>query len=160
MSSLIGALRPFESTSDDFEAWVDLFRTFLIANEIDETEKDRCVAIFCSSLGLPTYTLLLSSVSPDQPKKKTLAELIKTLKAHFKPAPNAIAERIRFASRRQQQGEKIATYLAELRKLALTCNFTDLDKRLRDQFIFGLAPVLRRPSSPKMMTSNSLTLFP
>lgn len=140
MSNLIGVLKPFESTVDDFEAWVDLFNTFLLANNLDSTkEADRCHAIFCSSLGLPTYTLLVSLVSPKAPKDMKTTDLVKVLSAHFKPAPKAIAERFKFASRKQNPGETVSTFLAELRKLAKTCKFTDLDQRLRDQFIFGLA---------------------
>lgn len=42
-------------------------------------------------------------------------------------------------SRKQNQGESVAQFLAELRHLATNCKFdTDLSTRLRDQFVFGL----------------------
>jgi hypothetical protein len=97
MSGLIGTLKPFESTADDFVAWEEMFQSFIVANEIDPTEKKRCVAIFISSIGLPTYTLLQTLLSPDAPTLKTLQELIDVLTAHFKPPPKAIAERYKFA---------------------------------------------------------------
>ncbi|XP_011858075.1 PREDICTED: uncharacterized protein K02A2.6-like [Vollenhovia emeryi] len=75
----------------------------------------------------------------EQPEEKTLEELFSNLRTHYKPAPKALAERYRFMSRKQNQGESTAQYLAELRPLAINCKFdTDLDTRLRDQFIFGL----------------------
>src|SRR5690348_14863857 len=105
-STLIGVLKSFQSSTDDFEAWVDLFETFLLANNLDPAkEKQRCLAIFLSSLGLQTYTLLVNLVSPEAPKNKTFDELVAVLKSHFKPAPKAISERYKFASRKQQPGE-------------------------------------------------------
>jgi hypothetical protein len=39
---------------------------------------------------------------------------------------------------KQQIGEPLNLFLAELRKLAVTCKFGDLETSLRDQFILGL----------------------
>ena len=61
------------------------------------------------------------------------------LKAHFQPKPLLIAERFRFYQRSQAVGESVTDYLAELRRLAITCDFdTFLDQALRDRFVCGL----------------------
>jgi hypothetical protein len=66
--------------------------------------------------------------------------LVKVLQEHFKPPPKALAERYKFTTRKQRSGETAAVFLAELRKLAITCKFVaNLSERLRDQFIFGLS---------------------
>ena len=50
-----------------------------------------------------------------------------------------IAERFRFHKRDQKDGERVSTYLAELRKLAEHCQFGDyLNDALRDRFACGL----------------------
>lgn len=99
----------------------------------------RCVATLLATLGLSVVGTLMSLVSPEQPEDKTLEELIIILKNHYKPAPKALAERYRFMSRKQKQGESATQFLAELRRLATNCKFDiDLNIRLRDQFIFGL----------------------
>ena len=51
-----------------------------------------------------------------------------------------IAERYRYHSAVQQQGQSIADFVRELKKLAGTCEFTNeqLNDNLRDRFICGL----------------------
>ena len=62
------------------------------------------------------------------------------LEAHFKPKLIIIAERFRFYKRNQESGEKMANYLAELQRLAATCDFkTFLEKALQDKFVCGLS---------------------
>ena len=41
---------------------------------------------------------------------------------------------------KQQEGQSLAMYLAELQKLAITCDWTEeqLTKNLRDKFVMGL----------------------
>ncbi|XP_011689309.1 PREDICTED: uncharacterized protein K02A2.6-like [Wasmannia auropunctata] len=47
-------------------------------------------------------------------------------------------ERYKFYKRVQQPGESINVYLSELRKLGVTCKFTDLNTSLRDQLVVGI----------------------
>ena len=46
----------------------------------------------------------------------------------------------RALSCKQQEGQSLAVYLAELRKLAVTCGWTEkqLAENLRDKFVMGL----------------------
>ncbi|XP_052125792.1 uncharacterized protein LOC127749876 [Frankliniella occidentalis] len=44
-----------------------------------------------------------------------------------------------FEQRRQKPGESAAEWVADLRQLAIPCNFTDLDRRLRAQLVRGVA---------------------
>ena len=62
------------------------------------------------------------------------------LRKHFKPTRLKIAERYRFHSAVQQQGQAIADFVRELKKLAGTCEFKNeqLNDNLRDCFICGL----------------------
>ena len=56
---------------------------------------------------------------------------------HFKPTRLKIAERYHFHSAVQQQGQSIADFVGELKKLAGTCGFTN--EQLNDnRFICGL----------------------
>ena len=50
-----------------------------------------------------------------------------------------MAERFKFHQRNQHDGEDVAKFAAELRRLASTCNFGDfLTEALRDQFVCGI----------------------
>jgi len=139
-SATFGTIGRFDFDVDDFESWVDTFNSYLLANELNPTtDEEKCRAIFLSSVGLKTYTLLKNLVSPEMPSKLKLKDLLQTLTSHFAPTPKAIAERYKFMGRKQQAGETATQFMAELRKLAIHCKFDDLDVRLRDQFIFGLS---------------------
>jgi len=136
--SFVGVIKSFDPSTDDIQIWIQTFRSFLIAEGLDvNTKEERCRAVLLSTLGLPTVFTLMSLIAPDESDTRTLAELLQLLTDHFKPTPKAIAERFRFMSRKQTSDESVAQYLAELRKLASRCKFaTDLDMRLRDQFVF------------------------
>ena len=59
--------------------------------------------------------------------------------SHFAPKPSIITERFYFNRKRQQCSESIIDFTAELRRLAINCEFEDkLEDALRDQFASGL----------------------
>lgn len=112
----VGKISEFNPSTDDFESWIGVLTNYLIANDIDATREDAAIkkkaqAILLSSIGVSTYGLLQSLVSPAKPEDKSLGELIEVLKNHYKPAPKAIAERYKFYKRVQQPGESINLYL-------------------------------------------------
>lgn len=81
----VGHLPLFDHSKDDFEMWVGMFEGYLIANQLDTEKKadaDRAKGIFLSSIGLHSFTLLTTLLSPDEPKSKSLADLKSALKAH------------------------------------------------------------------------------
>eukprot|EP00731_Ephydatia_muelleri_P009514 Em0005g100a len=93
-------------------------------------------------VGSSAYQVLRDLVAPVAPAAKTLKDLTDVLKKHYRPARLVIAERFIFHRRYQQPGEDVARYMAELRRLAKTCQFgTFLNEALRDQFVCGLSAV-------------------
>ena len=67
-----------------------------------------------------------------------------------------IAERFHFHRRNQQNGGTISEYIAELRKLALHCEFGDyLDQALRDRLVCGL---LSDSIQKRLLAEADLTL--
>ena len=58
------------------------------------------------------------------------------LKKHFKPKRLAVAEQFRFNMVQQQQGQTIAEFVAQLKKLSAYCEYTG--DQLKDRFICGL----------------------
>ena len=76
------------------------------------------------------------------------------MKDHLKPKPLTIAERFKFNHRRQQEGESIVQFVAELRKLAETFDFgAKLTEQLGDRLV-GLhsEPIQKRLLSEKNLT--------
>ena len=71
-----------------------------------------------SVIGVKTYSLLRSLVTPAAPREKSLKDIKEALMAHFEPKPVRAAERYHFRRRVQAPGESIAEYVAKLCKLS------------------------------------------
>ncbi|CAC5398698.1 unnamed protein product [Mytilus coruscus] len=94
---------------------------------------------FSHSLWRKTYSLLRNLCAPAKPNTKTFGNLIEILTDHLRPKPLIIAERYKFHQRKQESHEKVRDYLANLRKLADTCQFNAfLEEALRDRLVCGL----------------------
>ena len=61
------------------------------------------------------------------------------MKDHYNPKPVVTVQRYKFNSRSRKEGETVATFVAELRRLAIHCEFGDsLNDMLRDRLICGI----------------------
>ena len=135
--SLLGRLDAFNLHEDNWLEYWDMVEQYFIANGI-ETEEKR-TATFLTIIGKETYSLLFSLTAPKKPSSMKVDELNKTLGDHLAPKPIVIAERYKFYNRVQTDGESIADYIAELRRLSLHCDFqTFLEQALRDKLVCGL----------------------
>ena len=136
MARYLGAPEPFDAASDDWAQYLQRFEHFLLANEIKDEQK---LHLLLSLVGSQTFRLLSNLVAPKKPGELTYGEVTEKLTGHFKPKPIRIAERSRFYKRTQQEGESMSEYLAELRRLASTCDFKAfLEEALVDKFVCGL----------------------
>ena len=132
-AALIGSIEPFDASANDWETSLE---QYLDANSIRKEEK---AGTLLTLIGGPTYQLVRNLVAPANPKAKSFDELTAALTQHFAPAPLAIAERYRFHKRDQAPGETMATYVAELLRMARYCDFGgNLNISLRDRFVCGL----------------------
>ncbi|XP_055850659.1 uncharacterized protein K02A2.6-like [Episyrphus balteatus] len=96
-------------------------------------------AIFLSCVGESTYEIIRSLLTPLSPKDVSFQEIVEKLDDHFHPKPNEIVQRFTFHQRVQKNGESIADFVKDLRKLSEHCDFMELDKMLRDQIVCGVA---------------------
>ena len=76
-------------------------------------------------IGTKAYTLLRNIVASDKPAAKEYDQLVEAFRAHLDPKPIIIAERLEFHCRNQREGESIAQYIVELKKLSGHCNFRE-----------------------------------
>ena len=137
MAAVIGSVTPFDNATQSWEEYSEMLDFFFEANDIKEP--DRRKAVLLSGVGATTYSLLRNLVSPALPKEKTYNELTAELQKHFDPKPSQIVQRFKFNSRIRKSSESIAEYVAELRKLALHCDYKDtLSEMLRDRLVCGV----------------------
>ena len=73
-----------------------------------------------------------------KPAEKSLDELMDALREHFERKKLVTAARFSFINKSSRQVSQ-STYLAELRKIAVPCDFGDsLSESLKDRLVCGL----------------------
>ena len=78
-------------------------------------------------------------LSPDKVTDFTFSVLVQKARAHFNPKPSPIVKRHEFNTRRQGGNEAVATYVAELRKIAEFYDYGPvLSDMLRDRLVCGI----------------------
>ncbi len=114
MAGIIGHIEAFDESVEQWLTYVEMFEDFVRANGIGGEKK---LAVFLSVMGPTTYGLLRSLISPEKLGEKTYDQTVEVLQTHFSPKPTVITERHHFHKRQQAEGETIAQYVAELKKL-------------------------------------------
>lgn len=95
--------------------------------------------ILIATVGNEAYQLMENLTSPKKPAEMTFQAIINMMQEHLQLTPSVLTERYRFRQRRQNGGESISTYVAELKKNSKNFRFgSTLHENLRDQFICGL----------------------
>ena len=132
MSGLLGKIDYFDPELEDWSQYVERLEQFFEANGIvGEENAVKRRSTFLSVVGSSPYKLLRSILAPAKPTEKTFEQLAEVLKKHYNPPPSEVMQRFRFNTRSRKPGESVATYVAELRRLAEFCNFGEtLDKMI------------------------------
>ena len=156
MAAKLGHVEPFNVQTDDWSLYTERLSQYFVANEItDDTKK---VAVLLTVMASKAYELLHSLLAPVVPSTKKYDELTAVLLGHLKPKPLVIAECFMFHHRNQRDGENVAQYMVELRRLSEHCDFKDyLSEALRDRLVCGLRSeaIQRRLLSQKDLTLES-----
>lgn len=137
--ALLGKIELF-IPQQEWPQYVERLEQFFEANDLtgdDKAAKRR--ATFLAVIGPEPYELLRSLLAPTKPKEKTYAELVAKLTEHYSPTPSEVMQRFRFNSGSRKAGESVASYVAELHRLAQHYNYGyTLDKMLRDRIVYGI----------------------
>ena len=97
-------------------------------------------AAFCTYIDSSTFKLLCSLCAPNKPEELSLEQLQAKLDQQFGTKKLVLAERYRFYSYKQLEGQSLSEYIAELRHLAASCDWSAerLEDNIRDKFVMGL----------------------
>nr|XP_022905220.1 uncharacterized protein K02A2.6-like [Onthophagus taurus] len=157
-------LQKFDEGNETFESYVQRLENYLELRNLteDTSENDkRKVQILISCLGPKHYQILSNLTAPDLPKTKKYEDLVNLLRSHISPKPSEIAEQHKFTMRVQHEGESIAHFHSELKKLTTNCNFVcenckqpTVNTHLRSQFIRGVRDSEIRE---RLLQQNKLT---
>ena len=157
--AIAGRLEPFDPEAESIVVYLERVELYFAANKI---KADKRVLVFLNLIGRENYSLLRSILSPQKPAEQPLKKLMDVLREYYEPKKVVMAARFLFHQRQQQPGESVAIYLAELRKLAVPCEFREtLDEALRDRLVCGLrdeAYQKRLLSEPELTLDKALQI--
>lgn len=132
----IGQMREFSIKSGNWTGYVERLEMYFLVNKVSDDLK---LPTLISTVGEETYELLSTLASPRKPSELQYKTAVVLLSAHLEPKPSRLAERFKFRQRRQLSNESVADYIAELKRLAKTCQFgSTLEDNLCDQLVCGL----------------------
>ena len=137
----LGKIEEFNPASTNINRYLERLQQYFVANGVpaDSSDSHKRRATLISVIGSKPYDVLADLCSPVSPSAKTYVQLATILKNHFAPKTLVIAERYRFHNCSQREGESVATFAANLKHLASTCDFgTHLNEALRNRFVCGL----------------------
>ena len=128
---------PFDPTTSNWNTYLKRLRNKLTLYAVTPSKQ---VLYLLDSIGEQAYERLCDLCEPIEPETKSFEDISTILSSYFQPEPNTLAERVKFQSRMQGEGETPAEYAAELKKLTRYCKFPTVwfDDALCTQFVHGL----------------------
>ncbi|XP_064472857.1 uncharacterized protein K02A2.6-like [Ornithodoros turicata] len=137
METLLPTFPPFNPHSDvsslspRWLKWIARFENFLLAANITDPARKRAMLLHYAGEEVYDVFQTLPNTETD------FDTAVTRLKEHFAPKKNAVFERHIFRQARQDAGETLGQFQVRLRRLAATCEFTDIEKELVSQIIEG-----------------------
>ena len=146
--------KPFQvcntsSLAQKWEKWKCSFNYFIEATGMTNDSQKRATLLHL--LGEETQDIFHTFLDTGN----TYAEAITELDAHFIPKKNTPYERSIFRQAKQGSDENIDNFCTRLRKLALYCEYVNLDDELRDQIISSCSSSKLRK---RLLVEETLTL--
>ncbi|KAK8387555.1 hypothetical protein O3P69_018236 [Scylla paramamosain] len=130
-----GSLEKFQNDKD-WGRYIAVVKNYFGANGITDGEKKR--QILLASVGLETYDLMCTLVSPLEPEVKSFEELVKVVQDHEKQDTKKDSVQIQVLYSVQGEGEFVSSFAVRLRQAAQDCKFADMNEHLRDRFIAAI----------------------
>lgn len=137
MSKKSVKFQEFNPKVDNWNNYLDRLNYCFVANGIKE-EPDK-KANFFTVCGAQVFETCLALITPKTSSDVTFSEIVSILTKHYSPKPNEISMSYKFYKRDQRDGEKASEYITELRKISSSCNFSDLERMLRDRLVCGMS---------------------
>ena len=155
-----GSIGTFDGAREDWTSYSERLEQYFVGNNVTAAEKKR--AILLSVCGAATYQLIRNIVAPEKPTERTFEQLVELVRRHHNPKPSVIMQRFKFNTCSRQQGQSVATFVAELRHLTEHCEFGDsMEDMLRDRLVCGVndSRIQRRLlSEPSLTFKKTLEL--
>ncbi|KAL1487114.1 hypothetical protein MTO96_046660 [Rhipicephalus appendiculatus] len=144
----------FDEAAGSWGTYRIRLETFFEGHEVTGPGKRH--ALLISSLS-DSVVRVLQGRNPSTPVNSLSYDLVvDCLEDQYNPQANEIAASYVFFMRKQKEGESVRDFIAELRRLAESCNFgSTMDRMLRDRIVCGIRDDDARRS---LLTRRKLTL--
>lgn len=149
-----GKAEAYDPDLETYDMYRERLEHYFLANDISQERKK--ISIMMSVMGAKQYARLKSLVAPRKVMDLTLVEIDEAQRQHYNPKPPVMLERFQFWKRGQQVGESVASFFADLKKMAENCEFGAFrEEALRDRFVCGLA---EKGIQKRLLSEEELTL--
>ncbi|XP_063831961.1 uncharacterized protein LOC135081157 [Ostrinia nubilalis] len=139
----------------NFKTWIRHVELYMVATECHKKSSEIKAAILLHLLGEEGVDKF-DTIDLPEAKKKDYDEVLKALGDYCMPKTNESINRHTFFNRNQKEGENITEYVAQLKKLSVTCNFEGLrDSLIKDRIIGGL---LDKTLQERLLREQELSL--
>lgn len=142
------------SASNRWISYIDRFKNMLTAFKI--TQDDRKKALLLHYGGEQLFEIYKSFPS-EEINQANFARMVDLLTSYFSPRKNLEYQVHLFRKIKQKTSESIDSFHSKLRKIALTCDFSDINREIKTQIIQNcVSQRLRRKALREDMTLSTL----
>jgi len=158
-TSTIPAPSSLKLSSDiaaDWERFRSEWTNYEIAADLTEVAAKKRAAVFLACVGSAAYGVFRTFKFENEDDKFDVQKIILAFNKHCLGEANITYERFMFHQRVQQPGESFDDFLADVRKLARTCEFEQLeDSLIRDRIVVGIRD---EPTRRRLLQVKKLSL--
>jgi hypothetical protein len=138
IDSLIGPLILEGNLAKNWTIWLQRFKIFLTASNLESEKDERKIAILLHNLGEKCFEIF-NSFNLDSSSASNYDTVVGKFEAYFSPKKNLTVERHKFLTRKQNLDESFDSFCTDLVNKSLNCEFDKLREDLvRDVLICGL----------------------
>lgn len=142
VTTLLPPPKALDTSADVWQSWTTWkqeFELFAAATCLNQQPKEVQAATFLMVIGEDARKTYSTFVFEEGEEKSDIAVLKKKFEAFYKPSLNLAYHEYRFGIRDQRDGESFNDWLTELRVLAKSCEFGEMEERmLRSRIILGV----------------------
>jgi hypothetical protein len=144
------------NVAENWRRFQDQWDNYVVAADLTEASSERQAAIFLTCVGGEAYDVYRSMTFASDAERKRIKPITDAFKAYCIGSVNVTYERYMFNRRIQETGERFDTYLGELRRMAKSCSFGEVEESmLRDRIVVGIRDDTTRH---KLLQIRDLTL--
>ncbi|XP_059045041.1 uncharacterized protein LOC131840867 [Achroia grisella] len=143
MSNINNIVLPghFNPKTDKWSDYKEQLLCALDAAGYGEQNIDKARSLFLSQCGKETYGLIVSLLVPHRSTEVEYSQILQVLDKFYEQEINEILQTEKFHKRHELQSESIQDFVEAISLLAVKCNFSDLQRQLRDRLVLGVNDV-------------------